>query len=613
MLVEILRGIGKIHFTTQADQALVLALSVMPDIIILDIEMPQINGIEVCRQIKQNPELAHVPVLFITSHADDALEAKAFAVGAADFICKPPHPTTIRARVSNTLALKQRTDQLHMLAQTVEQGRESVLITDRDGNINYVNPTFVRNTGYSREEVIGRNPRLMRSGFTDPKRFEQLWQALTAGQSWQGELINRRKNGELFFEEVTVSPIRNANDEVTHYIAIQHEIPHQTERVRAANTALLANLRSEQQKKTESEALFKAVFENSLVGLAQLDLDGHFVKINQEFASMVGLQCHEIIDSALTFAQLTPPSDYSTIAACIHHLRNRGAANHVSEVRLVRLDGQHLWVNLFIKLFEQPQHETSYFIVAAVDISAHVESAQQIERSNKQLRTLAANLQNVRESERIRLSRELHDELGQVLTALRMRLLQLSENPGLSQVELQQQISALTAGVAGAIDTTRSIANALRPSILDTLDLAAAVRTETQALGKRLGIRCHCSAPDSHIKLPEAVTSHVYRVFQEATTNIARHARASRVEVVLQIAADTLSLSITDNGIGIHPERRSSLSLGLTGMQERALYLGGSLSIGTPASHSGTCLRMSIPLGHPLDSETSPAGAACLP
>lgn len=540
VLVEILRGIGKIHFTTQADQALALALSIAPDIIILDIEMPLINGIEVCKQLKQHPELEHVPVLFITSYADDELEARALSAGAIDFICKPPHPMTIRARVSNTIALKQHTDQLHMLAQTVEQGRESVLITDREGNIDYVNSTFVRNTGYTREDVMGRNPRLMNSGFTDPKRFEQLWQTLAAGESWHGELINRRKNGELFFEDVAITPIRTATGEVTHYISTRHEIPNQSELVRAANTALLANLRIEQQKKSESEALFKAVFENTLVGLAQLDLDGRFIKINQEFAAMVGLQNYEIIESALTFEQLTSPEDYGIIAASIQQLRKGTDSSNVTEVRLTRLDGQNLWVNLFIKLFDQPQHKTSYFIVAATDISAHVESAQQIERSNKQLRTLAASLQNVRESERIRLSRELHDELGQVLTALRMRLLQLGENSTISRVDMNQEISALTAGVAGAIDTTRSIANALRPSILDTLDLAAAMRTETQALSKQLGIRCYCNAPDTSVKLPQTVTSHVYRVFQEATTNIARHARATRVEISLQISPDCL-------------------------------------------------------------------------
>ena len=116
VLVQILRDLGRIHFTTQGSEALELALSVVPDLILLDIEMPDRHGLVVCEEIKREPDLADVPILFVTSHTDRQLEVRALQAGAIDFIAKPPHPEVVRARVSNYLALKHQTTQLRMLS-----------------------------------------------------------------------------------------------------------------------------------------------------------------------------------------------------------------------------------------------------------------------------------------------------------------------------------------------------------------------------------------------------------------------------------------------------------------------------------------------------------------
>lgn len=115
VLVQILKDLGKIYFTTQGAETLPLALAVMPDLILLDIEMPDRHGLEVCEEIKSEPALADVPILFVTAHTDRNLEARALQAGAIDFIHKPPHPEVVKARVSNYLALKHQTAQLRML------------------------------------------------------------------------------------------------------------------------------------------------------------------------------------------------------------------------------------------------------------------------------------------------------------------------------------------------------------------------------------------------------------------------------------------------------------------------------------------------------------------
>ena len=181
VLAEILKDLGKIHFTTKGSEAMDMALSISPDFIILDVEMPDMNGIDVCDLIKSNPAFKDVPVLFVTGHNDIDLETRALTAGAIDFIQKPPHANVVEQRVKNYLALKQRTDHLQKLAQAVEQSSDSMVITDIDANIEYVNATFSRNTGYSHEEVIGKNPRILSSGKTSLETYRSMWSNLAMG------------------------------------------------------------------------------------------------------------------------------------------------------------------------------------------------------------------------------------------------------------------------------------------------------------------------------------------------------------------------------------------------------------------------------------------------
>jgi diguanylate cyclase (GGDEF)-like protein/PAS domain S-box-containing protein len=119
---------------------------------------------------------------------------------------------------------KETADSLRKLSQAIEQSPVSVMITDLDGNIEYVNPEFSRVTGYTAEEVMGRNPRFLKSGHTQPSQFTNMWNSITTGQSWSGELYNKKKNGDLFWENVTISPIKSSDGKNTHYLAIKEDI-----------------------------------------------------------------------------------------------------------------------------------------------------------------------------------------------------------------------------------------------------------------------------------------------------------------------------------------------------------------------------------------------------
>ena len=218
------------------------------------------------------------------------------------------------------------------------------------------------------------------------------------------------------------------------------------------------------------------------------------------------------------------------------------------------------------------------------------------QHSLDQLRALAARLQSVREEERTRIAREIHDELGQALTAIKIDfaalIRELPEDAG-PQIQRSRSILKL---LDEAIQSVRKIATELRPGILDDLGLVAAVEWAAEDFQARTGTKCEVSLPGVDIALDQERATALFRILQEALTNVARHANATRVDVRLAQENGDLILQVHDNGQGIGKERLSTGStLGILGMRERALLLGGDFTI-SGARGKGTTVRVRIPL-----------------
>jgi PAS domain S-box-containing protein len=226
-----------------------------------------------------------------------------------------------------------------------------------------------------------------------------------------------------------------------------------------------------------------------------------------------------------------------------------------------------------------------------------------IERSRMEgeLLALSAHIESAREEERTGIAREIHDELGQALTALKMDLAWIrrrarSESP-LDSDALAAKIDEMTAATDGVIDTVRRISSELRPGVLDDLGLGAALEWQSQDFERRSGVVCRVSAAElSPDQLDQSTSTAVFRVFQETLTNVARHAEASHVDARLTAANGWLELEVSDDGKGIAPESAASpKSLGLIGIRERARRLGGSVSVGRRAA-GGTTILFRVPL-----------------
>jgi PAS domain S-box-containing protein len=234
---------------------------------------------------------------------------------------------------------------------------------------------------------------------------------------------------------------------------------------------------------------------------------------------------------------------------------------------------------------------------------ARQRAQEERQQSLEQLRALAARLQNIREEESKRLAREIHDQLGQALTALKVDLsFLLSELPG-GTGPWSRRTSSIEQLVGQTIQTVREISSQLRPGMLDHLGLAATVEWAVEDFGNRTGIKCRLELPEEEFVLGSDRATAIYRILQELLTNVARHAAATEVEVQLEKKNHDVVLKVRDNGRGLALEKLSARdSLGILGMRERALAFGGELVIGSEPG-TGTSVRVRIPEGADSDKE----------
>ena len=254
-------------------EALRLARENPPDIIISDILMPEMDGFELCRQIKKDPILHKIPLIFYTAtYTEQKDRYLGMALGAALFVLKPVSPPQSIVNIikdvlevsrekmkpvqSPVLEEKEEIelDKMHRLAvsrklnkkinelekeretlrksevdkerlmSAVEQASEVILITDIKGTIQYVNPAFEQISGYSCEEAIGKNPRIFKSGAQDETFYRKMWNTLNSGKRWQGRFINKKKDGTLYTEEASISQVRAPSGETVNYVAVKRDV-----------------------------------------------------------------------------------------------------------------------------------------------------------------------------------------------------------------------------------------------------------------------------------------------------------------------------------------------------------------------------------------------------
>jgi len=271
------------------------------------------------------------------------------------------------------------------------------------------------------------------------------------------------------------------------------------------------------------------------------------------------------------------------------------------EVVRYKKDGSRVYINLSTAPLRDPHGTICGLLGLMVDMNQRKQAELQLSQSRDQLRALTTRLHSAREEEGTRIAQEVHDELGQAMTSLKLdlswvaRRLSIPETAD-SRGHMLERIQGTMRQLDVTIQTVRAIATALRPSVLDELGLAAALDWQTRDFEKRTGIRCEWSMPSVPIPIGPDQATAIFRIYQEILTNVVRHAQASNVRIHLGISAGWLVLEVCDNGRGIPESAQANRnSLGLLGIRERAAQWGGEVSI-VGAEGKGTTVKIRLPL-----------------
>lgn len=277
-------------------------------------------------------------------------------------------------------------------------------------------------------------------------------------------------------------------------------------------------------------------------------------------------------------------------------LRNRKVLDISEEPILTRGKGLRYLHTKKIPIVDENE-QPLYLLGISEDITERKRAENQLQRSFELLRTLSQRLDVVREEERTRIARELHDELGVRMTCMKMdlsRLLAMMRESLFPREKMEEKIRAMSTEVDATIAEVQRLAAELRPGVLDDLGLVAAIEWQCQDFERRSGIRCLCEASFDQIEISPSRATAAFRICQEALTNVARHAKATFVRVLLKKKDDHVLIEIQDNGQGMPPEKlNDASSLGLLGMKERSMAIGGLLDIaGWPGKGTTVTLRL---------------------
>ena len=340
----------------------------------------------------------------------------------------------------------------------------------------------------------------------------------------------------------------------------------------------------------ENEQRYRILFSQAMDGILLLSPEANVVSVNEAFARMHGYGVNELLN--MNLRELDTPE---TMALAPERIARILAGESIGfEVEHLHKDGHVFPLDVATSCIDIDGK--LYILAFHRDITERRRAEQELRRSQRELRGLSKAANEALEAERRRTARELHDELGQLLTALKMDLESLRSALPPEAPDLGRRAQAMHAMLDSTIAATRRIAADLRPLMLDDLGLAAALDWLTQNFSKQTGIATDLVIDDTVAQVPEPIASALYRITQESLTNVTKYAQASTTEVRLERDGDWVQLTVRDNGRGIDAAEQSKHgTFGLLGIRERVMLLSGEVAIGR-APGQGTEVRARIPL-----------------
>ncbi len=361
----------------------------------------------------------------------------------------------------------------------------------------------------------------------------------------------------------------------------------------AAREVMVADKRSD-----ASQARLAAIVDSAMDAVITVDDRQGIVVFNRAAEQVFGCRREETIGAPLErfIPQRFRPAHHGHIETFAKTGVTSRRMGDTTTLWALRADGSEFPIEASIS--QATEGGQRYYTVILRDITLRKQSEDSLRRSQQELRELSARVLEAREEEKTRIARELHDELGQLLTALKMDLAWLRERLPAGDAEIEDKAGQMHAMLEQTVTSTRRIAADLRPLMLDDLGLADAAGWLVDDFSRRSGVQCEIklAGEDAFAEVDGNIATAVYRALQESLTNIARHSGAKNAWVVLAIDDGVVHLEVEDDGGGIAPEDLGKArSLGLKGMRERVAYFGGSLEVAR-APRGGTRLRAQVPM-----------------
>lgn len=363
----------------------------------------------------------------------------------------------------------------------------------------------------------------------------------------------------------------------------------------------LAGLAIERQHAEEelrrSERQLREAQQVAHLGSWEWDTETNAVHWSEETYRLYGVSPDAFTPSFETISAMIVPDD----RGIVHELTDRCIREGrpmAFDMRIQRPDGRVriLYCRGQPLTDQRPGRVSRRLVGTAQDVTERRYTEERLRESQRRLRTLTAHREAILEEERARISREIHDELGEVLTAAKLELAWIRDSLPRGSAAVDTRLDDLAGHLDATVKIVRRIATELRPVVLDQLGLAAAVEWQVRDFARRTGLACSATAELHDLRLPRETATGLFRILQEALTNIARHAHASMVRVDLRAIQETVCLEVVDDGRGIDdPAIAGPDTLGVLGMRERALLLGGALEL-SALEPSGTRLSVWAPI-----------------
>jgi PAS domain S-box-containing protein len=474
-------------------------------------------------------------------------------------------------------------EQLHFQSQLLAQLNDAVVAIDCDKRVIYWGGGAEVLYGIPAREALGKPAHdLYDVRWPTPAGSSDYERSLAERGSFRGEIIHVLRSGREMHVETTAALLKDAQGREMGRLGVIRDI---TDRKRA------------ERESAANEARLRVALGNLDMAVFSQDRDLRYTWVfRPQLAPPEGVIDKTDLDM---LERLRLPAIEKVIAAKRRVLETGVGVR--TEIRFGE-GADARWYDLAVEPIRDPWGAVVGVTSASLNVSERRRAEERVRESREELRALTARLQSIREEEQARIARDLHDELGQLLTALKMGLRSLEATVG--TVDPQNASGVLDRVVAASemvdqtLSTIRRIATELRPGSLDRLGLVPALRQEIRNFEERTGIPCEASLPEQLPELDPSVATALYRICQEAMTNVHRHATASRVAIRLQMDSSAITLQVEDDGRGFEPTVAGSpQALGLLGMVERAEGLEGHVYFQRADGRRGTLVTASIPVG----------------